>query len=247
MSESPYHAALAHVHNVGFGRVAEAAAAYALPALQNAGHVSGLVVDLGCGSGNFLDAVNKAGYACHGVDLSAAMLDIARSRVPQGTFVQASIYDAEIPPCVCVAATGEVINYAFTHQGADDDLLALFQRIRAALAPGGLLLLDIATPDRAPAGGDRQYFVEGDGWTVLVHAQSPPDRTQITRRIITFHDASGTGHYQRDEETHEQRLLDPAHITALLQEADFVVLMPQDYCDFPLPGWAPLAAWRVAD
>ena len=53
------------------------------------------------------------GYAVLGVDISAAMVTIARQRVPEGQFVAGSFLDFKVPECRAVTALGEVFNYWF--------------------------------------------------------------------------------------------------------------------------------------
>jgi SAM-dependent methyltransferase len=73
----------------------------------------GLVIDLGCGSGILSREVADAGYDVLGIDISPAMIDLARRRVPYGDFRVGSVLTGDLPPCIAVAAVGEVINYAF--------------------------------------------------------------------------------------------------------------------------------------
>src|SRR5207253_656111 len=95
---------LAHVHDTGFGDFARRAAPHLLRRLASAGVRAGLVADLGCGSGIWARALADAGYEVLGVDLSADMLAIARSRVPEARFVHASFLDASLPQCSGITA-----------------------------------------------------------------------------------------------------------------------------------------------
>jgi 2-polyprenyl-3-methyl-5-hydroxy-6-metoxy-1,4-benzoquinol methylase len=70
----------------------------------------GLVVDLGCGSGIVSRAVAEAGYEVLGIDISPAMIALAKAHVPGGAFRVASVIATDIPPCIAVAAVGEVFN-----------------------------------------------------------------------------------------------------------------------------------------
>jgi ubiquinone/menaquinone biosynthesis C-methylase UbiE len=53
------------------------------------------VVDLGCGSGVFTDALQRRGYCCAGVDLSSKLIAIARNKFPKIKFIEG---DAEQLP-----------------------------------------------------------------------------------------------------------------------------------------------------
>jgi SAM-dependent methyltransferase len=75
---SRYAPDLAAIHDAGFGGFARDAAPGLLRRLRRAGIRDGLVVDIGCGSGIWARALTDAGYDVLGVDVSEAMLQIAR-------------------------------------------------------------------------------------------------------------------------------------------------------------------------
>src|SRR5262245_24110795 len=60
--DQPYREDLAHVHDAGFGALARHGAEALLAALARQGLTSGLVIDLGCGSGILSEIVANAGY-----------------------------------------------------------------------------------------------------------------------------------------------------------------------------------------
>ena len=71
---------------------------------------AGTVVDLGCGSGILAHDVTQAAYSVVGIDVSDAMVAIARDRAPQAEFRFSSFFSADFPTCVAVTAIGEVLN-----------------------------------------------------------------------------------------------------------------------------------------
>ncbi len=81
---------------------------YLVEVLKSGGLTQGLVIDLGCGSGILSHAIYQAGYDVLGVDISEAMIAIARQRVPRGEFRVESLLTAKLPPSVAIAAVGEV-------------------------------------------------------------------------------------------------------------------------------------------
>src|SRR5271170_5383990 len=106
-----YRDDLAYIHDAGFGGMARAAAPVLIDALRKRGFARGLVVDLGCGSGILSQAMVEAGYDLLGIDISPAMIALARERVPGGTFRVGSLVTVDLPPCIAVAAVGECFNY----------------------------------------------------------------------------------------------------------------------------------------
>ncbi|HZY83349.1 MAG TPA: class I SAM-dependent methyltransferase [Gemmataceae bacterium] len=224
-----YRDDLAYVHDAGYGAVARAGAAALLEALRRRGPASGLVIDLGCGSGILSERVAAAGYDVLGIDLSADLLALARKRVPGGRFVRGSLWTAELPPCVAVAAVGEVVNYLFDGAGARQGPRKLFRRVYDALAPGGPFLMDLAGPGRVPGAGRSRLWAEGEDWAVLVSAAEDRRRRLLTREITTFRQVGAA--YRRDHEVHRQRLYPPAEAAALLRAAGFRVRVLRGYAE----------------
>jgi SAM-dependent methyltransferase len=222
-----YRQDLAFVHDRGFGSTALGAADLLVRELRDRSITAGVVLDLGCGSGILAEAVVAAGYGVVGIDVSEAMIALARGRVPAGDFRVGSVLGALLPPgCVAVAAVGEVVNYLFDHDHSLERVRELPRRIFDALVPGGVLLLDAAGPGRVPGGVAPRRAVEGDGWAVLFGSEESADGI-LTRRITTFRQVGEL--YRRDEEIHRQRLIDPALLEQWLRGAGFGVRMLEGY------------------
>src|SRR5262245_36113658 len=108
--EEAYREDLAYIHDAGFGRFARGAAELLLEELPRQGFERGLVVDVGCGSGILGEALAARGFEVLGIDLSAALIELARKRVPSGMFRVESLLTAQLPPCIAVAAVGQCVN-----------------------------------------------------------------------------------------------------------------------------------------
>src|SRR5262249_57042457 len=136
----------------------------------------------------------------------------ARKRVPGGRFGEGSLLTAELPPCVAVAAVGEVINYLFDGGHSRRAVARLFRRIHDALCPGGLLIGDAAGPGRVGGRGPVLRHAVGDDWAVLVRAEEDRRRRPLTRDITRFR--RGGELYRPDHEAHRPRPLTPAEPAA---------------------------------
>jgi SAM-dependent methyltransferase len=216
---------LAYIHDVGFGDYARNSAPGLLEILRQAGITTGLVVDLGCGSGLWARELVRAGYEVLGVDLSAAMIDIARKRVPQGDFQIGSLLKAKLPHCDAVTSLGECFNYLFDKSNSVSELRRLFRRVYAALKPGGLLIFDIAEPGRGK--GPRQKHREGPDWTVLIEVDEDTRTNRLTRRITSFRKVGEL--YTRDEEVHRLQLYRRAEVAKELRDVGFRVRTVREY------------------
>ena len=221
---------LAYIHDVGFGDFATNSAPGLLEMLRHGGVTSGLVVDLGCGSGIWAWELAGAGYDVLGVDLSAAMIDIARRRVPQGQFQIGSLLKVKLPQCDAVTSLGECFNYLFDKRGGISELRRLFRRIYAALNPGGLLIFDIAEPGRGK--GPRQKHKEGADWAVLVEVDEDPRTNRLTRRITSFRKVGSL--FRRNEEVHHLQLYKRSEVAKELRDVGFGVRTLRAYDSQPM-------------
>lgn len=234
---------LAAAHHEGFLHVAEAAATRLITALRAAGHAEGLIVDLGCGTGVVARRAVEAGYAAFGVDVSPYMLRLARENVPTAEFVEDSVIDAAIPPCVGVACVGEVLNYAFDPRAGPVALDAVIWRAARALAPGGLFVLDLAGPGRVRP-NPREAVFESPDTVIVLRATEADGRAE--RRITTFR-RDGAG-WRRADEVHALVLFDPEHVRCRLDDAGFDVEVADGYGEQRLSsGWTAFEARRRSE
>jgi len=225
-----YATDLAYIHDQGYGEFARRSAPGLFEHLRQAAIGDGLVVDLGCGSGIWARELVDAGYQVVGVDISRAMIAIARRRVPEAEFHTKSFLKFRLPPCRAVTALGEVFNYLFDADNSPRALQDLCQRVFDALPPGGVLVFDVAEPDRWT--GCEQAFTEGSDWACLVEYQHDEASRQLTRRIVTFRKIGDA--YRRSEETHRQQLYDRASVRQMLEAVGFRVQAVRRYGDYPL-------------
>ncbi len=211
--EAAYRRDLATIHDAGFGHIARGAAATLIERLARRGVRSGTVVELACGSGISSRLLADAGFDVVGFDLSPAMLELARERVPEARFEQRSLYDADLPQCVAVTAIGEAFNYLFDPRAGFDTMTAVVARAHAALDPGGLLLFDFAEPGRATPRLEHHVF-DGPGWRVTSEAVEDPARRQLERRITSVLQTS-VGRREQFE-LHRLALYDREDVVAML-------------------------------
>ena len=225
MTKIGYQRDLAYVHDVGFTDFVLSAAPALLRRMRDGGIRKGLVVDLGCGSGRWAKMLTGAGYDVLGIDLSPDMIRLARRHAPQARFAVASLLEARIPSCVAVTAIGEAVNYAFV-RNSEAELARLFQRVHAALRPGGLFLFDAAGPGQM-RGSPPRAWMEGADWSLLLEREEDRERQLLTRRIVAFRKIGQR--YRRSEEVHRLRLYAPSLIARELRRAGFKVQTSHSY------------------
>ncbi len=198
-----YQDDLAYIHHTGHWHFANGAAPGLLALLRRARIHTGLVVDLGCGSGIWARHLTDAGYNVLGIDYSAPMIALARQSAPQACFQHGSYLKVDLPPCAAVTSIGECLNYLFDDATASA-LGRLFSRVHAALSPGGLFVFDVLEPGQLRRGETVRRHRVGDDWAVMVELDEDPTQRLLTRHITSFRQVGPL--YRRSEEVHRARL-----------------------------------------
>jgi SAM-dependent methyltransferase len=227
-----YQADLSYIHHVGFGSFSEQAAPWLIALFHRAGIKPGLIVDLACGSGIWAAQAAEAGFDVLGIDISPAMIELARAHAPQASFMVGSIHEAAIPACVAVTALGEGISY-LSADAEDVDLAHLVSRVAEALAPGGVFVFDVV--ERQPdALMNYVSSREGADWKVSVEVHEDPRRRMLTR---TIHTSRTVGSETRQTmETHRLRVFDRNEILDALESAGLEASTTRAYGQVEIPS-----------
>jgi SAM-dependent methyltransferase len=215
MPSVPYYRAdLARIHHEGFGFHADAVAPGILKLLEPVRERDGLVLEIGCGSGLLTKHLFDAGHHVLATDASPAMLDLARAHVPSVAVRVLRLPDDPLPPADAIVSVGHPLSYLDDEEQLDRALVAM----AGALRPAGVLAFDIcdiewgAARRGQPAGA---WF--GEDW-VLTTRFSVPERDTFRREMTMF---VRTGDlWRRDDEVHDNVLVDTSRIPALLAEHD---------------------------
>jgi SAM-dependent methyltransferase len=160
------------------------------------------VLDAGCGTGTL--ALMLAGRGCRvtGVDLSEAMLDVARLKEEASavTWRQGDITRLDLgvrgEPFDLVTCVSDTLN----HLDSLDEWENAFRRFAAHLRPGGALFFDVMTC-RGLRRLDRFGADEVEGRTLLLNAIWEPSARRSTVKVTSFAPASGGPLYEKATET----------------------------------------------
>ncbi|HSD49306.1 MAG TPA: class I SAM-dependent methyltransferase [Actinomycetota bacterium] len=214
-SSAPYYRQdLALIHHRGFGFHADACAPGILELLAPVHERGGLVVELGCGSGLLTRHLLDAGHRVLATDASPAMLAIARDVVGDAEGIaRLVIPDDPIPRADAIVSVGHVLNYLPSAEAIDRALVG----VANALVPGGVLALDLC--DLAYGEARREAGSMGwvdEDWAIVTKVSRPaPDR--FVRQMATFI-RNDDGSWRRDDERHDNVLVDTAGVPPLLAE-----------------------------
>lgn len=212
MDEPYYRGDLARIHHLGFGYHAEATAPGILALLEP---VRGRpVVEIGCGSGRLTRYLIDAGHSVIATDASPAMLELARSHAGEAADIRRlTLPDDPIPEAAAIVGVGHALNYLDTVADVQRSLVAIAE----ALRPGGALALDLCDLEWASTRADqRPVGWVGEDWA-LVTAFSVPSPDRYVRQMATF-TRNDDGTYRRDDERHDNVMVDVSTVPALLAQ-----------------------------
>jgi SAM-dependent methyltransferase len=230
-----YEEDLAYIHDRGFGGFADNAAPGLLKLLRDHEISSGLIVDLGCGSGIWARHLIQHGYQVFGVDQSAAMIKLARKSAPSAKFKTGSLFDTALPSCNAVTSIGECISYLFDQNIKQDSLFKLFRNVYEALQPGGVFIFDVMESLPYSLQYPKRIYLKGKDWAISFEATCDRKKRILTRYQVTYRKIGN--YYRRSEEVHQVRVLNRSYVRRELRRAGFHVRYLQSYGKMPmLPG-----------
>ncbi|MDX9992111.1 MAG: class I SAM-dependent methyltransferase [Anaerolineales bacterium] len=110
------------------------------------------ILDLGCGPGLYCVELAALGHVCHGIDFSPASIAYAVKNAPENcTYALGDLRSATLPPGFDLV---QLIFSEFNHF-KPADARQILQKIRAALTPGGSLLLEMQSFDTVEQMGNQ--------------------------------------------------------------------------------------------
>src|SRR5947209_15082608 len=211
--DAPYYRDdLALVHHLGFGFHADLTAPGILKLLEPVRERDGVVLELGCGSGLLTKYLVDAGHRVIATDASPAMLELARQTAPGAEDIRVLVMpDDPLPECDAVVAVGHPLSYLDSEDEIDRALVA----VAAALRPGGVLAVDLCDLSWGESRREDQVVPWiTDDW-VLVTRTSLPAPNKFVRQMTMFL-RNDDGTWRRDDERHDNTLIDTSKVPALL-------------------------------
>jgi SAM-dependent methyltransferase len=177
------------------------------------------LLDIGCGTGVFLEAAIAAGIDGHGLDAAPEMIEVARRRLSHNRLRVQRMQDVEDENAFdVICALSWSIHYCETTA----DLDSVAQRCRRALRTGGLILLQVAN-DECMTGAvnvDRELGPSGESDdTFFFHRFCPLGDSE--HRVSGDYIYVSCAHREILSERHELRFANPSIIVDVLRGAGF--------------------------
>jgi SAM-dependent methyltransferase len=208
-AEPYYRPDLARIHHEGFAFHADAVAPGILRLLAPLLERGGLVLEIGCGSGLLTKYLVDAGHRVLATDASPAMVELARDYVPTVPVEVLRVPHDRLPSADAIVSVGHPLSYL----DDEEQLEAAFVAVAGALRPGGVVAFDICDVEWGTARhGQPPGVWFGDDWVLVTRTSVHEQRT--FRREMTMFLRSGDL-WRRDDETHDNVLVDTSGIPAL--------------------------------
>ncbi len=198
----------------------------------------GPLLDLGCGTGNATLPMWQRGYAVEGLDASAAMLEVARRKLPGIRFTQGTFEEFALPgKYALIYSVFDALNNLLT----DEAFAACLARVHAHLRPGGLFIFDVNT-----SVGLRELWHGGvaEGWADEVYYRWSHVYDEATG-LATVAAYCETGEASFTE-VHTERGYDEPDLLRLLAAAGFEGATALEFPDGELAQPDAERIWVVA-
>jgi len=177
------------------------------------------LLDIGCGTGVFLEAAIAAGIEGYGLDAAPQMIDAARRRLGNDRLRVQRMQDIEDENAFdVICALSWSIHYCET--AADLDNVA--RRCRRALRTGGRILLQVANDERmtGAVNVDREPGSSGESDdTFLIHRFRPLGDAENS--VMADYVYASRGHRELLFESHQLRFANPTVLADALRGSGF--------------------------
>ena len=184
----------------------------------------GLVLELGCGTGNISEALRKKGYDMIGIDNSAEMLSVAIEKsmdvedetLPQALYLCQDMREFELYGTVkAIVSICDSMNYITE----PEDLLEVFRLANNYLDPEGVLIFDLNTCYKYENLLGEQTIAETREDHCFIWDNFYDKDSRLNEYVLNLFIQGDDGRYDRHEEIHYQRAYDLEQVRQLIEEA----------------------------
>ena len=205
-------------------------AEYLVGLLKEYGIHDGLVLDLGCGTGNMTELLATSGYDMIGIDNAEDMLEIAiEKRAESGhdiLYLLQDMREFELYGTVkAIVSICDSINYITE----EEDLLEVFRLVNNYLDPKGIFIFDFNTVYKYSEVLGNQTIAEDRDECSFIWDNYYYEEEQINEyELSLFIKESDSDLYRKYQETHFQKAYDLETIKGLIERSGLEYIAAYD-------------------
>lgn len=196
---------------------------YLTQLLAENGVTGGIVAELGCGTGKVTRLMRDKGFDMIGIDMSPEMLQIAREQEKEDDdsilYLLQDMREFELYGSVAaVISLCDSMNYITD----EDDILQVFSLVHNYLDPGGIFVFDLNTKFYYSKILGENVICENRPFGSFIWENYYDEESCINEFDLTIYcqtSGSGSGSYERFEETHYQKAFSIQTIKKLLKKS----------------------------
>lgn len=208
------------------------------------------MLELGCGTGRYTRELARLGYAVHGVDLSAEMIDEARKTPCEG--VSFSCGDMRSLRLGKKFGVVVALFHVLSYQTTDEDVRSALSTVREHLKSGGVAVLDFWYGPAVLSQKPEVRFKEVSDASIEVSRIALPvlhdDINVVDVNYRTFIKEKSSGRIDELRECHRMRYFFDAEIKRFIQEAGIAFLTMNAWMMEAAPNeesWAAVAVGQL--
>ena len=200
---------------------------YLVTLLKKYGVDDGLVLELGCGTGNISEALRHKGYDMIGIDNSEEMLSVAIEKsmeveddtLPQSLYLCQDMREFELYGTVrAIVSICDSMNYITE----SEDLLEVFRLANNYLDPEGVFIFDMNTCYKYENLLGEQTIAETREDHCFIWDNLYDRDSRLNEYVLNLFIQGDDGRYDRHEEIHYQRAYDLDEVRSLIERAGMI-------------------------
>lgn len=195
--------------------------------LKEYGVDSGLVLDLGCGTGNVSRRLKSLGYDIIGLDSSIQMLEIARQKDESESILYINQDMREFELYGTVAAVVSICD-SMNYITSEDELLEVFKLVNNYLDSAGIFIFDMDTKYKYESVLAYNVIAEDRDDCSFIWSNYYYEEEQINESNITIFTNKDGDTFERFREMHFQKAYSVETIIDLLEKANMEFLAVYD-------------------
>ena len=197
------------------------------------------VLDLACGTGTMTEIFTRRGYELIAVDSSPDMLAAAREKAMELEGEMPVFLNQDMPSLDLYGTVDAAICCldSLNYLTSAKDVQRTIQRLHLFIAPGGLLVFDVNTPEKLQ-GLDGQVWLDEREDVYCVWRTEYEKRSKLCTYWMDIFTRREDGAWERDYEEHRQKAYEIEQLRQWLMEAGFTHIRTFGDCRMsaPRPG-----------